>query len=252
MEVPESERDEKQSVTPEEDGKQKRSAVREYFGTFFTMRFEQGDVITYRKYWPTLFGKIWIPSVLILIVVLAMAILVSLFFSGVTSAQFTEIMLAVAFAIILFVLVPWWMYRYADWRNDIYQVTNRNIIDIERKPLGTEVKKSAPVENILSLEHKREGLLGYMLNYGLVTINVGETQFIFRNVHDPARVQQDIFNRIYALQRQKEQVEATQQRKRFVDVLEVYHENIEEQEEDDYFDDYDDEFGVELGPDGYP
>jgi hypothetical protein len=71
-------------------------------------------------------------------------------------------------------------------------------------------------------------------------------------VHDPARVQQDIFNRIYALQRQKEQVEATQQRKRFVDVLEVYHENIEEQEEDDYFDDYDDEFGVELGPDGYP
>ncbi len=252
MEAPESKRDEKQSVTSEEDGQQKRSAVREYFGTFFTMRFEQGDVITYRKYWPTLFGKIWIPSVLILIVVLAMAILVSLYFSGVTSAQFTEIMLGVAFVIILFLLVPWWMYRYADWRNDIYQVTNRNIIDIERKPLGTEVKKSAPVENILSLEHKREGLLGYMLNYGLVTINVGETQFIFRNVHDPARVQQDIFNRIYALQRQKEQVEATQQRKRFVDVLEVYHENIEEQEEDDYFDDYDDEFGVELGPDGYP
>ena len=91
-----------------------------------------------------------------------------------------------------------------------------------------------------------------MFNYGLVTINVGETQFVFRNVHDPARVQQDIFNRIYALRRQKEKAEAGQQRKRFVDVIEVYHDNVDDLDEDDYFDDYDDDFGVELGPDGYP
>jgi hypothetical protein len=130
-------------------------------------------------------------------------------------------------------------------------VTDKHIIDIERKPLGTEVKKAAPVENILSLEHERVGLFGYLLNYGLVTINVGETQFVFRNVHEPARIQQDIFNRIYALRREKEQIDASKQRKRFVDVLEVYHQNTEELDDDDYFDEYDDDFGVELGPDGY-
>jgi hypothetical protein len=70
-------------------------------------------------------------------------------------------------------------------------------------------------------------------------------------VHDPARIQQDIFNRIYALRRQKEKAEASQQRKRFVDVIEVYHENVDQLDEDDYFDEYDDDFGVELGPDGY-
>jgi hypothetical protein len=70
-------------------------------------------------------------------------------------------------------------------------------------------------------------------------------------VHEPARIQQDIFNRIYALRREKEQIDAANQRKRFVDVLEVYHQNTEDLDDDDYFDEYDDDFGVELGPDGY-
>lgn len=237
--------------SPDEVVEKKKSPSQGLFSNFFTMRFEQGDVITYRKYWPTLFGKIWLPTALIFVVVLAMVLLLNLFWSGQIAAQSAEILLALSIALILFVLVPWWLYKYVDWRNDIYQVSDKYIFDIERKPLGTEVKKSAPVENILSLEHERVGLLGYMLNYGLVTINVGETQFIFRNVHDPARVQQDIFNRIYAFRRRKEQIESTQQRQRFVDVIEVYHQNVEDEEENDYYDDYDDEFGVELGSDGY-
>ncbi len=222
------------------------------FGHIFTMRFEEGDVITYRKYWPTLFGKIWLPTLLILLGILAAGLNVSLFMSGQVSAQTAELLLGLNLAFILLVLIPWWLYRYVDWRNDIYQVTDKFIFDIERRPLGTEVKKSAPLENILSLEHEREGFLGYVLNYGLVTINVGETQFVFRNVHEPARIQQDIFNRIYSLRRQKERLEAVKQRQRFVDVIEVYHQNADDiDDDDDYYDDYDDDFEVELGPDGY-
>ncbi len=236
----------------EDDQEKKIRFLQKFFGNFFKMRFEEGDVITYRKYWPTLFGKIWLPTVLIFILFIGMGIIINVFIAGQTSAQAAEILLAVCLALILLVLIPWWIYRYIDWRNDIYQVTDKSIIDVERKPLGTEVKKAAPIENILSLEHERVGFLGYMLNYGLVTINVGETQFVFRNVHEPARIQQDIFNRIYALRREKEKIDAAKQRQRFVDVIEVYHQNAEDEEEDDYFDDYDDDFGVELGPDGYP
>jgi len=241
-----------QKVTVEAGPEEKQSNWRDNFSNIFTMRFEQGNVITYRKYWPTLFGKIWLPTLLIILALMGIGFLANAYWTDLVTAQTAEILLLVSIALIIFVFVPWWLYRYVDWRNDIYQVTDKSIIDIERKPLGTEVKKAAPVENILSLEHERVGFLGYMLNYGLVTINVGETQFIFRNVHDPARVQQDIFNRIYALRRQKEKVEDGQQRKRFVDVIEVYHDNVDELDEDDYFDDYDDDFGVELGPDGYP
>lgn len=245
------ERDEGTLTTTEEEPEKKKSFWQIYFSNFFTMRFEENKVITYRKYWPTLFGKIWLPTVLVFLVVLGMGFITNAFFDGQITAQLTETLLVLCLAFILLVLIPWWLYRYVDWRNDIYQVTDKYIFDIERRPLGTEVKKAAPVENILSLEHERVGLLGYMLNYGLVTINVGETQFVFRNVHEPARVQQDIFNRIYALRREKEQIEATKQRKRVVDVLEVYHQEAEDMDEDDYFDEYEDDFGVELGPDGY-
>ncbi len=235
----------------EMDQDEKISVWQKYFGHIFTMRFEQDNVITYRKYWPTLFGKIWLPTLLVIITVIGMGLVINTYFAGQTSAQVAEILLGLCLAFILFVVIPWWIYRYIDWRNDIYQVTDKSIFDIERRPFGTEVKKSAPLENILSLEHERVGFLGYMLNYGFVTINVGETQFIFRNVHEPARVQQDIFNRIYALRREREKIDAAKQRQRFVDVLEAYHINVEEQKEDDYYDDYDDDFEVELGPDGY-
>ena len=71
-------------------------------------------------------------------------------------------------------------------------------------------------------------------------------------VHEPGRIQQDIFNRISSLRRHEEKVDSLKQRQRFVDVIGVYHENAEEMEEDDFFEDYDDDFEVELGPDGYP
>lgn len=237
---------------PGEDGEQKKGFWHRSFGHIFTMRYEEGHVITYRKYWPTLFGKIWLPTLLIFITLIMMGIISIIFFQGQSTAQTAEILLALCAAFILFVLIPWWLYRYIDWRNDIYQVTDKFIYDIERRPLGTEVKKAAPLENILSLEHERIGFFGYMLNYGLVKINVGETQFVFRNVHEPARIQQDIFNRIYSLRRHKEMDDALKQRQRFVDVIEVYHQNAEDLEEDEYFDDYDEDFEVELGPDDYP
>jgi hypothetical protein len=233
------------------DQKKKKSFWQKSFGNIFTMRFEQDDVITYRKYWPTLFGKVWLPTVLIFLVIIAMGIIINVFLVGQTTAQIAEILLGMCAALILLVLIPWWIYRYADWRNDIYQVTDKSVFDIERRPLGTEVRKAAPLSNILSLEHERVGFFGYMLNYGFVTINVGETQFVFRNVHDPAQVQQDIFKRLNALRREQEKVDAAKQRQRFVDVLEIYHRNAEDQDEDDYYDDYDDDFEVELGPDGY-
>jgi hypothetical protein len=223
-----------------------------FFKNFFTMRYEEGVAITYRKYWPTLLGKIWLPSTLFLLVLIFLIYLANRFRLGTTSLQSLETFFILGLFFSLLVLLPWWVYQYVDWRNDIYQVTDKYVFDIERRPLGTEVKKSAPLENILSLEHERVGFLGYVLNYGFVTINVGETQFIFRDVHEPARVQQDIFNRLYAQRRQKEQAEAAKDRRHLVDVIEIYHQNAGEYDQDDLFGDYDQDFGVELGSDGYP
>jgi hypothetical protein len=226
--------------------------LRRLFTNLFTMRFEQDGVITYRKYWPTLLGKVWIPSLFALLVLAVLVYLLNGFRLGTVSLTWLVNATIVGFLVNLLIFAPWWLYQYVDWRNDIYQLTDKYLFDIERRPLGTEVKKSGPLENVLSLEHERKGFLGYILNYGFVTINVGGAQFIFREMHDPARVQQDIFDRIYTLRRQRETEEAAKDRRHLVDVIEIYHTNAEEFRQDDLYGDYDQDFGVELGSDGYP
>ena len=122
----------------------------------------------------------------------------------------------------------WWLYNYVDWSNDIYQLTSNQIFDIERRPLGEEQKKSAPLESILSIEHSRDGIIQLMLNYGNVIINVGTTQFIFRGVYHPDDVHQDVSDYIEAGQRRKQQKEAERDRVRMADWFATYHEQSKE------------------------
>jgi hypothetical protein len=134
----------------------------------------------------------------------------------------------------LFVFVGiflWWLYQFIDWQNDIYVLTLENILDIERKPLSREVKKSANLENILSLEHTRLGLIGLLLNYGTVRINIGTEQFNFFYVYNPAQVQYEIFDRMTVLRYRKEQIQAAKERERIVDWLAIYHKKTETLEE---------------------
>ena len=104
------------------------------------------------------------------------------------------ILLTLFLSVIFFL---WWLYQFVDWHNDIYQVTADKILDSERKPLGDEKSKSAPLENIQSLNAERRGLLGIVLNFGNIIINVGtESRFIFFNIPNPAQAQRDIFQHI--------------------------------------------------------
>lgn len=217
-----------QPPPPGRPPKTRKGFFERILGNFFEVRIEEGDTITYRKYWTVLVRKTWVPSLGIMGAALLMAGHGVLYFLDLISFPSPLIILPGGILLIL-ILLPWWIYQYVDWRNDIYQVTDRHIFDIERRPLGTEVRKSAPLESILSLEHRRVGLLGYLLNYGNVTINVGDARFVFIGVHDPARVQQDIFNRMYALRRKKQEAEAAQERERIAEAITMYHRNIQDQ-----------------------
>ncbi|HEX6304402.1 MAG TPA: cyclic nucleotide-binding domain-containing protein [Anaerolineales bacterium] len=217
-----------QPPPPSRPPKTRKSLFERLLGNFFQVRIEEGDTITYRKYWTVLVRKTWVPSLGIMAAALLMAGHGVLYFLDLINFPSPLIILPGGILLIL-ILLPWWIYQYVDWRNDIYQVTDRHIFDIERRPLGTEVRKSAPLESILSLEHRRVGLLGYLLNYGNVSINVGDARFVFIGVHDPARVQQDIFNRMYALRRKKQEAEAAQERERIAEAITMYHRNIQDQ-----------------------
>jgi CRP-like cAMP-binding protein len=194
----------------------------------FRVRFEQGESVVYRKHWFILLQRIWQPSLLIL---LALG-LVAAKLLGFIPEQIT---LSVVLLIALVGLIPlggWWLYEFVDWRNDIYQVTPDQILDVVKKPLGPETRKSAPLGNVLSLKYERPGLLGLLLNYGTVVANVAGQDFRFEGVFDPVGVQNDVYRRIEAMNAKRTQTEANKRREELADWVGVYHNVMTELNED--------------------
>lgn len=184
----------------------------------------QGDMITYHKHWWVLLVKIWLPA----LGMLGLVGLVGLsYFAGSGESisfiptLFTACTVGVLVGAILLTIL---IYQYVDWRNDIYRLTRDTIIDTEKKPLGNEITKSAPIKNIQSLEHERIGILRLMLNFGTVKVNIADTTLTFSDVHKPAQVQQDIFYRQEQLKFSQEESIAKRERARMAEWLKAYHE----------------------------
>ena len=241
LDMPEMMALEEDEITPpisleEQDVEEQTRGLRETMRNFLKVRYEEGDSITYRKHWFVLFRKIfWSLVVLFLVIVL-------LAFLGLQVEFFSGATLSFLGALLLAGVLAWMVYEYADWSNDIYRVTPEQIYDIERKPLGQEVKKTAPLESILSVEHERESLIGILLNFGTVTINVGETKFQFFNVFNPDQIHQDVSDYREALNRRKQQAEQERDRRRMVDWLVTYHKETEEIDEEIEKESYWDQF----------
>jgi hypothetical protein len=201
-------------------------SLADYFS--FRVRFERGDSVIYRKHWYILLQSIWQPSLLIL----ATLGLIGLKLGGIIPEQVT-LTVVVVVALVLFIpFAGWWLYEFEDWKNDIYQVTSDQIVDLEKKPFGAESRKSAPLGNVMSLKYERPGLLGLMLNFGTVVATVAGQEFRFEGVFDPVGVQNDVYRRIEAMNAKKAQGEAAKKREEMADWIGVYHTVITEVNED--------------------
>jgi hypothetical protein len=197
--------------------------VRQFFQTYK----EEGSVITYRKHILILVKRTWVPTLLIA-VVLGTAIYV---FYQRTFGDWESPAFATLILMTLFILTPlfiWWGYHYVDWRNDIYQITEDKIIDREKKPLGTEISKSAPLENILSLDYELIGFFGVLFNLGNVIINTGTDKLTWMTIPDPARAQREIFNRMFEQRRRKQMSESRKEWDQVSDWLAAYHRQAED------------------------
>jgi uncharacterized membrane protein YdbT with pleckstrin-like domain len=200
----------------------------------FKLRVEDSGTITYRKHWFVLWQQVWQPTVLIFMIGLGMLARLNtlartpghrLFDAAKTIPVDGWILVLLVLLIAAFI---WWIYQYIDWRNDIFQVTPDQILDVDRKPFGSEARRAAPLENILSTESERVGLAGYLLNFGTVYITVGGTHLDFKDVLDPTAVQADIDRRRETRASQKQQAAADAERERMSDWLVAYHENESE------------------------
>jgi hypothetical protein len=81
------------------------------------------------------------------------------------------------------------------------------VIDVSRKPLGYEDRRSAPVKNIQTVEYKRSGLIGLLLNYGTVRIQIGNEELTFDNVYAPSQIQGEVYLQLKKYQEEQQRQE---------------------------------------------
>lgn len=217
-----------------EDKEVQKSLIRIVLANLFKLRIEDGGTVIYHKHWFVLLMQAGKPL---------------LFFLGIWALIFIRLWSLVqspdqAFlepnaagtlrpdsliVLLLFLTLPfvgWMIWEYLDWKNDIFMVTPDEIIDLDKKPLGTEERRSAQIESILSTEYKRIGITGYLLNYGTVYIVVGGTKLEFQDVLDPAGVQADINRRRMTRIAKKNEDTANVERERMAVWLAAYHQNL--------------------------
>ena len=193
------------------------------FSDFLKVRYEMGGAITYRKHWIILLKKVFLSLVGI---ALSAAFIIALVTRNITGLNYGMAITLASFLMLGCFLIS--IYQYADWRNDIFQLTSNQVVDLDRKPFGRESRRAAPLENILSIEYERRGIIPMLFNFGTVYITVGNTQLTFNNVHQPSKVQQDIFSRMGKHTQEKEDRQILQERDRIAQWFKVFHEESQE------------------------
>ncbi len=193
----------------------------------FRLRFEHQTTVTYRKHIFVLFEQTWLPGTIL-------AILLGILFYEIfsPSASFTSLfklqsgLLILIWVLMVLAALLWWIYQYIDWSNDIFQVTPDQIMDIDKTPLGQVTSDIASLDNILSIEYQRIGILELFFNYGTVFITVGGgKQMAFDNVFNPSAVQEDIERRRLEKINKKEQETIKGERERVADWFSAYYHN---------------------------
>lgn len=192
------------------------------FADFVRVRHEVGGTITYRKHWLILLQKLILP---IMVLVLSIVFVVGIITHNLTQVDYTMGLVAGYF--LVFVGAGALVYQYVDWRNDLFQLTANQVIDLDRKPLGRESRRSAPLENILSIEYERRGLIPMLFNYGTVYITIGNSQLTFNNVYQPSVVQQDIFTRMGQHAQERDERNTMLERERVAQWFKVFQEEAE-------------------------
>lgn len=176
-----------------------------------------GNTVTWRKNGWRLVGKSLLPFFLGLVVTGAF------FFSLGQGLGFPWV--PVLLLMLLVFIFGWWFYRYWDWQNDIYQISGNRLLDLKKRPLFLEeLRRETTLDKVQNVGLSIPGPIAQILNYGTVVIETaGEVgAFLFEYVHDPRRVQEEIFNRMERFKRQQREAEMLKRHGEMAEWFEIY------------------------------
>jgi hypothetical protein len=214
-----------ESIQPEKKLEEQKTGLFDLLAEVFQLRTELKGMVIYRTHWWLLLRRTILP--ILGLMLLAAGLILNI--AGVFVLLSTKALMWLMF-LLGGVFAGMTLYEALDWKNDVYFITNEYLIDVNKKPLGLEQRKTAPLKTVQSVEFERVGLPGLLLNFGTVSIRVGETTLTFDHVYNPAAVQRELFLRISERERllKKQAVEEDEQR--LTDWIEVYHHLNEQQD----------------------
>lgn len=125
----------------------------------------------------------------------------------------------------------WFVWQAENWHNDIFQLTDRFVIDFDRLPFGfSESRKQAAINNIQNVDALRPGFFATLFNYGFVNIDTAgaKSEIVFDYVPNPELIQADIFQRIDEANRKQRIQEGSARRQEYALLLDVYRQAMEQ------------------------
>jgi uncharacterized membrane protein YdbT with pleckstrin-like domain len=125
----------------------------------------------------------------------------------------------------------WFIWNLENWRNDTFQVSDKYVVDIDRKPFGfSESRKQASIANIQNVNAARPGLLPTIFNYGFVYIETAgvDTDITFEYVPHPSQIQADIFQRLEAHEQSQRKQLGADRREEYTVLLDVWKQAMEQ------------------------
>jgi hypothetical protein len=180
--------------------------------------------VTWRKHWINLLqrtGVQFLVSLLAIYILLAFALAFATEVIGFDPVELPPVSwvgfegwLFLIFAVLGFLAFLWFLYQYVDWRNDVYIVTDDEVVDVERElaPFPffffyTESRRQASLGNVQYVDFRIPSPLAMILNYGNVIVQTagaeGRLDFLF--VSNPRRVHDEVLRRLAVFQeRQRE------------------------------------------------
>jgi CRP-like cAMP-binding protein len=191
------------------------------------------DQIQWRQHWLVLLTKLLPVFALLLIGIVLLALGIAWpSFLGSASGGLWLLAPGGALLLVSFVMYLW---RYDEWRNHLYILTDTRIIDIEGTPfhLRGETRVEGMFDSIQNITYDSPNWVYRALRIGNVDIDTAAEQraYTFDRVGRPDEVQQEIFRRLVRYRERREMGETEQRYDEFAKWFEAYHRWVAEKQE---------------------
>jgi uncharacterized membrane protein YdbT with pleckstrin-like domain len=184
-------------------------------------QFKKAEQIVWRKHWIFLAARIRLalPAFLFMSIV-TLFVGVSSLLRPYRSALF------MGSVVLWLASLLWLWWEIEDWRNDLYILADRMIVDVEKRPLFlSEQRKQANLDMIQNVSLQKHGFLSSLLDYGDVVIETAGAAgtFTFDGVGHPVKVQQAIFRRMEEFTEARQRRERDQRKADLATWFQIYH-----------------------------